>query len=124
MARILVIDDDPLTREYVAKIVASAGHSVEQAEDGVQGLEVFRKRPAELVITDMVMPRADGVQVIETLLRDHPNLPVVAMSGAPESAQFLYLASYLGAGKVLTKPVTAEAMLGAVNSALSVSPKK
>lgn len=119
MAHLLVIDDDKLTREYVAKLLVAAGHTVAEAEDGLHGLEVFRARPADMVVTDMVMPRADGVEVIETLLKEHPGLPVVAMSGAPESAQFLYLASYLGAGKVLTKPVSAEVLLAAVENGLA-----
>src|ERR1043165_4757495 len=51
--------------------------------------------PIYLVITDMAMPKTDGVELIAALTKDYADLPIVAMSGAPDSAQYLYLASYL-----------------------------
>jgi two-component system, chemotaxis family, chemotaxis protein CheY len=118
MARILVIDDDPLSRDYVKQILQSEGHAVEMADSGQSGLAAFHACPADLVITDMVMPETDGVELIAGLMKEHPRLPVIAMSGAPSSAQYLYLASYLGAEKMMTKPFTAKALLAAVTSAL------
>lgn len=118
MTRVLVIDDDPLSRDYVAQILLAGGHSVEMAENAEQGLAAFQTRPIDLIITDMVMPGTDGVELITNLLKSRPNLPVIAMSGAPDSAAYLYLASYLGAGMVLTKPFAANAMLAAVTEAL------
>ena len=121
MARILVIDDDLLSRDYVGQILQTEGHTVEMAANGDDGLSLFRARPADLVITDMVMPKTDGVELITILLNEHPNLPVIAMSGAPNSAQYLYLASYMGAGKILTKPFTAQALLAAVAGAVKTA---
>ena len=121
MARILVIDDDLLSRDYVGQILQTEGHTVEMAANGDDGLSLFRARPADLVITDMVMPKTDGVELITILLNEHPNLPVIAMSGAPNSAQYLYLASYMGAGKILTKPFTAKALLAAVAGAVKTA---
>ena len=118
MARILVVDDDLLTRDYIGHVLSAEGHSVEKAENGESGLAAFRARSADIVITDMVMPKADGVEFIAALLKESPKVPVIAMSGAPQSAQFLYLASYLGAGNVLTKPVAGEALIAAVNGLL------
>jgi DNA-binding response OmpR family regulator len=121
MARILVIDDDLLSRDYVGQILQTEGHTVEMAANGDDGLSLFRAHPADLVITDMVMPKTDGVELITILLNEHPNLPVIAMSGAPNSAQYLYLASYMGAGKILTKPFTAKALLAAVAGAVKTA---
>jgi DNA-binding response OmpR family regulator len=121
MAHILVIDDDQLIRDMVALTLGAEGHTVVQAESGVDGLAAFRTRPADLVITDMAMPKMDGVQLIERLLKEYPNLPIIAMSGAPDSAQYLYLASYLGAGRLLTKPFKPETLRGAVDGALKPS---
>jgi DNA-binding response OmpR family regulator len=121
MARILVIDDDPPVCDSVALILEAEGHTVEKAGNGDDGLAAFRARPADLVITDMAMPKKDGVELIACLLKDNPNLPIIAMSGAPNSAQFLYLASYFGAGKMLTKPFTGKALLAAVTEAMKAS---
>jgi DNA-binding response OmpR family regulator len=121
MAHILVIDDDLNVGECVSQILQAKGHIVELAENGEDGLAAFRARPADLVITDMAMPKTDGVELIAILLKDHPHLPIIAMSGAPDSAQYLYLASYLGVGRMLTKPFAAEALLAAVKGALTPS---
>ena len=121
MARILVIDDDQLIREMIALTLGKAGHTVDQAKQGDDGLAAFRAHPADLIITDMAMPGMDGVQLIQRLLKEHPKLPIIAMSGAPDSAQFLYLASYLGAGRLLTKPFGTEALRLAVDEVLKPS---
>ena len=121
MARILVVDDDLMVRSYVAQILQTKGHTVEKAENGEEGLAIFRSRPTDLIITDMAMPKSDGVQLIASLQKENPSLPIIAMSGAPDSAQFLFLASYFGAEKMLTKPFTADALIDAVDLAVKRS---
>src|SRR3954471_23119522 len=101
MARILVIDDDTAVRGLTVQILRSHGHTVNEAIDGDAGLTKFRAEPVDLLITDMAMPKTDGVEVISAVAKERPNFPIIAMSGAPDSAQYLYLASYLGAGRML-----------------------
>lgn len=118
MAKILVIDDDPLILNFVTDALKAVGHTVVQARDGDEGLAASRAATPDLVITDMVMPNLDGVQLIDLLLKEQPDLPIVAMSGAPDSAQYLHIASFLGAGRLLTKPFSVTALREAVDEAL------
>lgn len=118
MARILVIDDDTVVRELTAEILGHNGHTVTQAADGNAGLAAIRSQPPELVITDMEMPGMDGVEMIKILKRELPELPIIAMSGATQSAQYLYLASYLGAERLLNKPFAIGDLLATVNAVL------
>ena len=120
MARVLVIDDDDLFRSVLAANLASAGHVVEQAEDGRVGTARFRAEPADLVITDLVMPNQEGIETILTLKREFPGVRLIAMSGfARNSALYLELARSLGATRVLEKPFTAQQLLEAVAAALA-----
>ncbi len=118
MPRILVIDDDRVVRELAARILQLHGHTVDLAGDGNQGLAAIRAHAPDLVVTDMEMPGKDGVEVIEILAKDLPDLPIIAMSGATQSAQYLYLASYLGAERLLNKPFTADVLIAAVDAVL------
>jgi CheY-like chemotaxis protein len=116
MARIVVVDDDPIVSELTVRILELTGHSVAKALDGDTGLKAIRDCPPDLVITDMAMLGRDGVELIHILAGEYPDIPVVAMSGAPDSAQFLYLDSYLGAERLLTKPFTPAMLLTIVDA--------
>jgi CheY-like chemotaxis protein len=61
MARVLVIDDQPFVRDVLRKMLESAGHQVEEAPDGVEGADLFRQRPCDLVLCDLFMPRESGL---------------------------------------------------------------
>jgi CheY-like chemotaxis protein len=61
MARILVIDDQPFVRVVLCKMLESAGHDVLEAGDGVEGADLFRRRPCDLVLCDLFMPREHGL---------------------------------------------------------------
>ncbi len=122
MARILVIEDDRQVREVLRLMLEKGGFEVETAEDGRQGLERFRERPADVVVTDILMPEKDGLEIIEELTREHPGLPIVAISGGGpgEKAQFaLDLAQFAGAGRILAKPFSRKEILAVVRGALN-----
>lgn len=120
MARILIIDDDAHLRSALAAGLEAAGHIVEQAEDGRAGTAHFRAEPADLVITDLVMPNQEGIETILTLRREFPDVRIIAMSGsARNSALYLELARTLGAARVLEKPFTRDRLLQAVADALA-----
>jgi len=81
---LLVAEDEPHAAEAVADYLARKGYRVSVASDGLAALERHREDPADLVITDVRMPRLGGVELIRELRRDTPGLPVVLMTGHVE----------------------------------------
>ena len=104
MATILIIEDDDSVRALLRTTLTNAGYTVLEADNGRQGIRVFRKAPTDLVITDLYMPDRDGLDVIEALRRSHRRVPIVAISGASGTMGYFPLAQSLGAVAVLQKP--------------------
>src|ERR1041385_841581 len=122
MAKILVIDDDPEMRSALEQTLKLAGHDVMLAEDGEQGLKVLRDQPAHLGITDIFMPTKEGFETINTLRKDFPNVPIIAISGRPELGNVLAIARRLGSVRTLAKPFQSPELLAAVEEALQTKP--
>lgn len=120
MARILLIDDDPLVLNVFQQILEAAGHQIVTATDGQQGIDYYNQHPTDLIITDMVMPVKDGLKMIMELERDHPDAKIIAISGGGviEPERYLSLAESIGTKKTLTKPIAKDALLLAVSEAL------
>ncbi len=116
MPKILIIDDDPRICRLVVDALTNAGYETLEANDGAEGLRRARiDRPA-LIITDILMPQADGLEVIRALGRDPHRLPIIAISdGKPI---FLRAAEKFGADMTLAKPFGAEELVDAVRSLL------
>jgi DNA-binding response OmpR family regulator len=121
MARILVIDDEPMLRRTLRGILERAGHTVAEAEDGDQALVLFADHEPDLVLTDIIMPNREGVEMIGELRRRNSNVPIIAMSGggAAGGDLFLTLARRLGATWTLNKPIRQATLLDAVDACLS-----
>lgn len=120
MASILIIDDDHLLRGVLAKALTHANHTVIQAGDGLQGVEIARVAAIDLVITDIIMPVQEGVETIMTLRREKPKLPIIAMSGGvSNSPLYLDIAGRIGAKRVLAKPFTPAQLLETVDHVLA-----
>ena len=81
MARILLIDDDPMVMRTVRKMLEHAGHEVVEARNGREGEAAYDRAPADLVITDILMPEQEGIETIINLRRRHPAVRLLAMSG-------------------------------------------
>jgi two-component system cell cycle sensor histidine kinase/response regulator CckA len=79
--RVLVVDDEPAIRRFAARVLLEEGFEVLEAEDGVQALTTVAAGQVNAVVSDIVMPRLNGVQLLEALSVSHPHLPVVLMSG-------------------------------------------
>ncbi|MCP4674441.1 MAG: response regulator [Deltaproteobacteria bacterium] len=107
MSRILLIDDDSALRFLFSDILKEQGYSVEAADNGKDGLQLFAQEKPDLVITDIIMPDMDGIEVIMRLKRDYPDVKIIALSagGTIDAKNYLKIAEGLGAEKVLTKPV-------------------
>lgn len=120
MKHILVIDDDPSIRLTFKRYLDSKGYSVSVAADGAEGLSMVNERIPDLVITDVMMPEKDGLEVVLDLRENHPDLPIIAISGGMRIVpmDFLPMISKFGAGKVFYKPVELEELLGAVQELL------
>jgi two-component system, cell cycle sensor histidine kinase and response regulator CckA len=111
--RIIVIDDDAAVLDVFAGILRGAGYQVVTAADGDAGVRLLEAGGAQLVITDLVMPQPEGMEVLKIVRERFPSVPVIAISGAFDG-EFLKAASVLGAGATLQKPVAADRLLPAV----------
>ena len=111
--RILVIDDEVTALQLLKRILEGEGYEVCLAANGVEGLELFRREPCDLVITDMVMPVKDGLQTILDLREEAPDLPVIAISGGGtiSKERYLAVAGYLHRVITLAKPFAVEALV-------------
>lgn len=120
MARILIIEDDNEVRDYLESVLSRDGYDVAGASNGKDGVALFQQDPADLVITDIIMPEKDGIETILDLKRSNPGLKVIAISGGgrAEPENYLHSAKLIGANLTLRKPFTNEAMLEAVRSLL------
>lgn len=81
MARILIIDDEIKITEILQKMFEKNGYEAVTASDGKEGLDLYRKAPADLVITDILMPNKEGVETIFELRRDFPDVKIIVISG-------------------------------------------
>lgn len=122
MARILLIDDDDDVRTVLRLTLVHFGHTVIEASNGRAGLELFQRDGADLVITDIVMPEKEGLEVLMELRKLKPSVKIIAISGGGRgsAADYLHMAKKLGAATVLAKPFASEALMAAVNELLAV----
>jgi len=116
--RILVIDDSAEMRDTMGLMLKSAGYEVDLAANGIQGAKLQQDSPADLIITDLLMPGKAGLETIIEFRRDFPQVPVIAMSGTPRSGFYLMMADRLGAAKTIEKPFQPKELLTAVQDVL------
>ena len=117
MARILIVDDDEADRVVLCAILERAGHETFLAEDGEEALSTYGGRVIDVVITDLEMPRVDGLELI-TILRDlSPRPAIIAISGT--GVDQLDIAQAVGADWILTKPIDPIELLSAAAMAVA-----
>ena len=116
MARVLVVEDDVTVREVVVSYLRAAGHDVAEAADGVAGLELMARSPADLVVLDLMMPGIDGLEVCRRLRRAG-DVPVVMLT-ALGSEQDRVVGLELGADDYVTKPFSPRELVLRVDSVL------
>jgi len=123
MKTILIIDDDKAVLGLFTQALENNGYSVVQAADGREGLRLFEVAPTDLVITDIMMPEMDGLELIPKLRKKSPDLPIIAISGGMRNAtiSFLPQAKIFGACRVFVKPVSLSVLLQAVKELLGES---
>jgi CheY-like chemotaxis protein len=116
MPRVLVIDDEENVLSLIRKMLERAGYEVLEAPDGRKGIGICQSRHVDLVITDIIMPEMEGLEVIIGLRKKLPDLKIICMSGGArlQPGDYLNLACALGANRTLTKPFEREELLEAV----------
>lgn len=121
MAAVLIIDDDSGVRRMMRLALTKAGHAVTEASDGAAGLALFRRQPADLVITDLYMPNQDGIETIQQLREEFPSSRILAISGGAVlgTTDALTDARLFGADATLAKPFAADELVAAADRVLA-----
>jgi DNA-binding NtrC family response regulator len=118
LCSVLVVDDETQVRRFAARVLQRAGYGVFEAADGVEALDLLQNGASgvECVVSDVVMPRMNGVQLIEALSDKRPDLPVILMSGYATAA-LIDLGIAVPCG-VISKPFPGERLLEEVQRCL------
>ncbi len=113
MAKILFVDDEESVRYALGKFLRRAGHEIIEAEDGAVALELAAREQFDMVITDIIMPTLEGVELIMRVRQTHPDLPIIAISagGRVGRGEYLSNAADLGATATMAKPVNEDELL-------------
>lgn len=121
MRKILVIEDDPIVRQTIARILERKDYKVVVAVNGLLGLRLFQSEQPDLVITDIVVPDKEGIETIADIRRDRATTPIIAISGGGRrgNVDFLAIAKKFGANEILAKPFAADDLLGSVARCLA-----
>jgi two-component system, chemotaxis family, chemotaxis protein CheY len=123
MKKILVIEDNPIVRNTLMRILQSAGYGVITAKDGLHGVDMFRKEQPDLVITDIIMPQQEGIGTIREILAECPGTKIIAISGGGRigNTDFLQIARKMGAVDALQKPFEPDDLLSRIDNCLKAA---
>ena len=121
MAKILIIDDDPSILTMLKKMLEKAGYEVDTASNGSEGLKKIESCPPDLLVTDIVMPEKEGLELICYLKGKNPGLKIVAISGGGRFNYEGYLtgAKLLGADLIFQKPLVHKEFVQAVSDLIN-----
>ena len=113
MSRILIVDDNEDFSAALSMALKLAGYEVAQAKDGHQGLKLFRESKFDLVLSDILMPDTDGLELIFALRKTDPTVPIIAMSGGGHGSaeHYLHVADVSGASAVMRKPFSPQELI-------------
>ena len=117
MARILIVEDERTDQLLLYSIFEGTGHEIHVAYDGDDAFKNYLRNDIQVVITDLLVPNVDGLELIEALLAVDPEAAIIAVSG--KGPELLAQAVDMGALAAFSKPVDPEALLEAVEKALS-----
>ena len=118
-AEILIVDDEENTLASLSRAFRLAGHEAVVCDNAVRALELAKARPFDLILSDVVMPRRDGIQLLQDLKANEISAPVVMMSGQAH-IEMAVKATQLGALDFLEKPISSEKLLLTVENALKL----
>ena len=119
MSKILIIEDEAPIRRVLTKILSEENdtYSVQEAEDGLQGIELVKNEDFDLILCDIKMPKMDGVEVLEAIKKIKPEIPMVMISGHGDLETAIQTMR-LGAFDYISKPPDLNRLLNTVRNAL------
>mgnify|MGYP001828604565 CR=1 FL=1 len=130
MRKILIIDDEEDIRDALQMVLESAGYEVRIASNGNEAIEIQHREPADVIITDIIMPEKDGVATIKKIRQEFPGIRIIAISGggdidpvtykpeAIKTSAYLVAAKEAGADHTFTKPFERKDLIQAVDDLL------
>lgn len=120
MAEILVADDEQSIRSILRMVLQMAGHTVSVAANGDEVLELAGQKKFDLIITDIIMPKKEGIETILELKKVNPGIKIIAISGGGRkgSMDFLQVAEMVGASYTIPKPFEPDEVVDIVKKCL------
>lgn len=124
MNKILLIDDDPTIQNVFGQFLRGLGYEIISATNGKEGMKLLADDRPNLIITDILMPEMDGLEILLQIRTMHDDMPVIAISGGMRGlpVNFLRQAKLFGARHVFEKPVPLGVLQKAVEELLTESP--
>jgi CheY-like chemotaxis protein len=132
MHNILIVDDEPDVRDAVKRVLDRAGYTVHTTDSAAEAMAELERTRTDVVITDIIMPKIDGVQLIESIRKLFPAVRIIAISGggnfgiaayqpqAITTTAYLASAEQAGAHLALTKPFESIDLIQAIEKVLGV----
>jgi CheY-like chemotaxis protein len=119
-ARILIIDDDAVSIQILNELLETEGLTPANAPDGKIGMKLHKENPFDLVITDIIMPEMDGLEIIRELRRISPHVKIIAISGGGQlgAEGYLKIADKFGADLTFYKPLEAVEIIEGIRTLL------
>jgi CheY-like chemotaxis protein len=130
--RVLIIDDEVDVRDAIKRVLERSGYLVRTADQVPRALEELRRDPVDVVITDIIMPKVDGVEAIHAIRSEFPAVKIIAISGggnfgitayqptAITTTAYLAAAERAGAHRILTKPFESRDVVQAIAAVLGM----
>jgi len=121
MKTILIVDDEPSVRFMIKEMIEPVGYEVIEAGDGAEAYNICNNNALDLIVSDIVMPEKNGIDLIIQLKKEFPSIPVIAISGGGGVAghyDYLEIAKLVGANNILKKPFSAKEICAHIENAL------
>ena len=114
----MIVDDELSFIEGLQKVLKLKGYCVDMADNGNTAIELLKSKTYEWVITDIIMPEVDGIELIIKLSKEYPDVRIIGISGGGRISADIYLeaAQKLGAHKVLKKPFTTQQLINVIEN--------
>lgn len=121
---ILVVDDDAAFRAAVSRVLSGAGHRVAEAKDGLKAQELLKSQRPDILVTDIIMPDGDGIELINAVKWRYPTMRILAISGRGclGTLDLLKMAAMVGADETLCKPLAPEDLLSRIANLADMGP--
>lgn len=121
---ILVVDDDAALCAAVSRVLCGAGYRVSKAMGGIRAQEVLKSERFDILVTDIIMPDGDGIELINAVKWRHPTMRILAVSGRGHmgTLDLLKMAAMVGADATLCKPLEPENLLSSIADLVDMGP--